>query len=301
MASASKKTGDERVGRRIASQRGAMQMSRDDLAREIGASYTLVAQIETGWRMPSYEKQLLIAKALGAGLDELFGDDDLEVDALGGPPVDEAADVAQAMDAFPLGVLSSRRAPSALSAALPAASASDSPSLSSGRPTFEGAIDRAAEALRSLPASRRLDALSRLQLSVVREVADEERRRVGSEAKQMGWITALAPDEVFVFGADAEGHHVAGAARTAYERFGAEWGTGSGPQGQAYGIVTTNGIGMLRDDVDAFLRHATAHPRTRFLVTPIGTGTAGYRADEIGPLFDGAPGNVILPAEFREL
>ena len=40
-------------------------------------------------------------------------------------------------------------------------------------------------------------------------------------------ITALGPDEVFVFGSNALGHHGGGAALQAFERFGAEWGMGA--------------------------------------------------------------------------
>lgn len=59
------------------------------------------------------------------------------------------------------------------------------------------------------------------------------------------------------------------------------------------------GLAVLRDEVAGFLDHARRHPDLRFLVTSVGTGTAGYRADEIAPLFTGAPSNVVLPAEFE--
>jgi len=39
-------------------------------------------------------------------------------------------------------------------------------------------------------------------------------------------ITELEAHEVFVFGSNAAGAHGAGAARTAYEKFGALWGEG---------------------------------------------------------------------------
>lgn len=305
MASASKKTGDEEVGRRIAERRGSLRMSREDLARSIGASYAMVAQIETGWRMPSYEKQLLIAKSLGARLDELFGEDDdlLEApldDSASSPP---ASAPAQASEAFPLGELSAKKASGSARkrqgvSATSALSAPSAPPSTSARPTFDEAVERAAAALRDLPPSRRLDALARLQLSVTREVVDEERRQTGYQRERSGWITELKPDEVFVFGSNAEGRHGAGAARTAYEKFGAEWGSGSGPHGQSYAIDTMSGLGVLRDEVATFLRYARRHPQLRFLVTPIGTGVAGYRADEIAYLFEDAPENVVLPAEF---
>lgn len=52
-------------------------------------------------------------------------------------------------------------------------------------------------------------------------------------------ITSLEPHEVFVFGSNASGAHGGGAARFAYERFGAVWGQAEGLQGQSYGIDTT--------------------------------------------------------------
>ena len=39
-------------------------------------------------------------------------------------------------------------------------------------------------------------------------------------------ITRLAPNEVFVFGSNLHGAHGGGAARSAYEHFGAVWGEG---------------------------------------------------------------------------
>lgn len=114
-------------------------------------------------------------------------------------------------------------------------------------------------------------------------------------------ITDLGPDEVFVFGSNADGAHAAGAARVAADRFGAVWGEGDGLHGQSYAIDTMSGPQVMADRVAAFLRFAAEHPELRFLVTPIGTGIAGYRAHEIAPLFAGAPANVVLPPEFATL
>lgn len=114
-------------------------------------------------------------------------------------------------------------------------------------------------------------------------------------------ITELADDEVFVFGSNASGVHAAGAARTAHERFGAEWGEGDGLHGQSYAIDTMSGAAVMADRVAAFLRFALEHPELRFLVTPIGTGIAGHRPNEVAPLFADAPDNVVLPPEFADL
>ena len=47
-------------------------------------------------------------------------------------------------------------------------------------------------------------------------------------------ITELSKCEIFVFGSNLEGQHAGGAARFAYDKFGAEWGNGVGPQGRCY-------------------------------------------------------------------
>lgn len=56
-----------------------------------------------------------------------------------------------------------------------------------------------------------------------------------------GFSTKLSQCEVFVFGSNLEGQHAGGAARIAYDKFGAVWGQGVGPQGQCYAIPTMHG------------------------------------------------------------
>ena len=114
-------------------------------------------------------------------------------------------------------------------------------------------------------------------------------------------ITELAEDEVFVFGSNASGAHGAGAALTAYERFGAIWGQRHGLQGQSYGIDTMSGWDALVADVRDFLGFAREHPELTFLLTPVGTGIAGWSATEVAPLFADAPDNVLLPESFAAL
>ncbi len=58
-------------------------------------------------------------------------------------------------------------------------------------------------------------------------------------------IDSLGPGEVFVFGSNAQGAHGGGAARFAYDRFGAVWGQGEGLQGQSYGIDTMSGLAVF--------------------------------------------------------
>lgn len=116
-------------------------------------------------------------------------------------------------------------------------------------------------------------------------------------------IAQLGEDEVFVFGSNLEGMHGGGAARTAYQRFGAVWGEGVGHHGQSYAIPTMHGgVEQIRPYVDEFVEYARANAHLRFLVTRIGCGIAGFRDEQIAPLFSEALNcsNIILPREFVE-
>ena len=114
-------------------------------------------------------------------------------------------------------------------------------------------------------------------------------------------ITELKENEIFVFGSNLQGMHGGGAARLAYEKFGAIWGQGVGLQGQSYGIPTMHGgVNAIKPYVDEFIEFAKSHPELTFLVTRIGCGIAGFRDEEIAPLFKECIeiDNVILPRSF---
>lgn len=115
------------------------------------------------------------------------------------------------------------------------------------------------------------------------------------------FITELKENEILVFGSNLEGMHGGGAARLAYNKFGAIWGQGVGLQGQSYGIPTMHGgIEDIKPYVDEFIEFAKSHPELTFLVTRIGCGIAGFRDEEIAPLFKECIeiDNVILPRSF---
>ena len=81
------------------------------------------------------------------------------------------------------------------------------------------------------------------------------------------FITELTDDEVFVFGSNLAGQHGGGAARIAYETFGAEWGVGVGLTGQSYAIPTMQGgVETIKPYVDDFLAFAKAHQELLFYV-----------------------------------
>ena len=114
-------------------------------------------------------------------------------------------------------------------------------------------------------------------------------------------ISRLEDNEIFVFGSNLGGFHGGGAARAAMDRFGAIWGQGVGLQGQSYAIPTMQGgVDTIAPYVDEFIEFASQHKEYRFLVTRIGCGIAGFRDDEIAPLFAAALpiDNIILPREF---
>lgn len=121
-------------------------------------------------------------------------------------------------------------------------------------------------------------------------------------------IRHLAPNQIFVYGANSCGKHGAGAAKLAL-RWGAKMGE-YGLNGQTYGIPTkdkkiqTLPLDKIQVHVNDFLATAFSHPEYEFLVTKIGTGLAAIPISDIAPLFKavktGVFDNVILPKEFYD-
>lgn len=117
-------------------------------------------------------------------------------------------------------------------------------------------------------------------------------------------ITCLQPNEIFVFGSNLDGFHGGGAARAAYMKFGAIWGQGVGLQGRTYAIPTMQGgVETIKPYVDQFIDYARGHKEYIFLVTRIGCGIAGFRDEEIAPLFKDAImlDNIVLPESFDKI
>lgn len=109
---------------------------------------------------------------------------------------------------------------------------------------------------------------------------------------------------VFVFGSNLAGRHGKGAALWARQNRGAVYGQGIGPQGNSYAIPTkdeclrTLPLEKIAGYVRGFLNYALNSPSVQFQLTPIGCGLAGYRRDQIEPMFANAPPNVIWPPEW---
>lgn len=113
------------------------------------------------------------------------------------------------------------------------------------------------------------------------------------------------PNRIFVFGSNLAGIHGAGAANVAFELYGAKWGQGVGLQGNSYALPTkdqyldTLPLRDIEKQVQQFRHFAWSRQDLYFFVTRVGCGLAGYRDEEIGPLFAGAPNNCELPHGWR--
>lgn len=118
------------------------------------------------------------------------------------------------------------------------------------------------------------------------------------------FITELGPNDIFVFGSNLADAHAGGAARFANQKFGAIWGQGVGLQGNSYAIPTIQGgIETIKPYVDEFIEFAKSHPELTFYVTKIGCGIAGFKEEDIAPLFKTAINipNIRLPEGFVDI
>lgn len=117
-------------------------------------------------------------------------------------------------------------------------------------------------------------------------------------------VDLMTRPQIFVFGSNMAGRHGKGSALEAARRHGAIRGCFSGPQGNSYAIPTKDrNLFVLPVDtigrfVNTFLRYAADNPDCDFNVVAIGCGEAGYKPEQIAPLFIEHPSNVLLPPEF---
>ena len=92
---------------------------------------------------------------------------------------------------------------------------------------------------------------------------------------------------IFVFGSNLAGRHGKGAALFAAQHCGAERGIGVGRTGQAYAIPTKDknlrplSLETVSGYIYDFAVYARAHPELTFLLTPVGTGLAGFSKRDI--------------------
>lgn len=124
-------------------------------------------------------------------------------------------------------------------------------------------------------------------------------------------ISELKPNEIFVFGSNAEGVHGRGAALVAKEKFGAKQGQAEGLQGQSYAVITkknwrvpkSSTLEEIRDQISKLLEFAKQNSNNKFLVTKLGSSLAGYSTQEIKSIFNSLtseiPDNIVLPEEYE--
>lgn len=114
---------------------------------------------------------------------------------------------------------------------------------------------------------------------------------------------------VFVFGSNLAGRHGKGAALYALKKHGAIYGQGVGRQGNSYAIPTKDAnlhtlpLEYIKHYISGFIEYAWNTPECMFMLTPIGTGLAGYSREEIYSLlkqFD-VPSNVLFTKEWFNL
>ena len=123
----------------------------------------------------------------------------------------------------------------------------------------------------------------------------------------MKFIESLKPNQIFVFGSNANGNHAGGAARQALESFGAIMGQAEGLQGQSYGIVTLDkdmqkvSLDYIKEQLVKLNDFAKKNDDKVFLLTLIGCGIAGFSIEEIKSVvaeIEWAK-NIDIPEEFR--
>lgn len=112
---------------------------------------------------------------------------------------------------------------------------------------------------------------------------------------------------VFVFGSNEAGRHGGGAALHAYQQHGARYGKGYGHYGDSFAIPTkdreiqTLPLERIQGYVVGFLEYAKGNPQLNFQVTQIGCGLAGYKPEDIAPMFVNAPENCYFDVEWMPI
>ena len=124
-----------------------------------------------------------------------------------------------------------------------------------------------------------------------------------------GIVKELKPNEIFVFGSNPQGRHGRGTAKLAVDKFGAKLGQGEGLQGQSYALPTKKLTGSkmteveLKSGIDKFITVAKDNPDKEFILSPVGTGLAGWNPSTITKMFGDniVQPNLRLPVEFTDI
>lgn len=120
-------------------------------------------------------------------------------------------------------------------------------------------------------------------------------------------ITKLESNQVFVYGANSNFYHGAGAAKQAL-KFGAKMGRGPFEE-NTYGIPTKDkylnilSLDEIQFEIGIFLTYVKARSDKEWLLTKIGTGLSRYKIEDIAQLFVDfmpLPSNLVVPKEFYD-
>lgn len=106
-------------------------------------------------------------------------------------------------------------------------------------------------------------------------------------------IKELQPNQIFCFGANSQGNHGAGAAKQAYDNGWTKWGHSKGLMWQSFAIDTMGDKDTMITGLRDLAITARANPALEFLLTPVGTGIAGYSIEELEAMLPDMPSNVI--------
>ncbi|WP_019025314.1 MULTISPECIES: DUF4326 domain-containing protein [unclassified Thioalkalivibrio] len=119
------------------------------------------------------------------------------------------------------------------------------------------------------------------------------------------WDDRIPLEPVMTFWSDLAGRHGRGAALFAKRNLGADESVTRGPSGSSYAIPAKDDrlrplpLEQIHEEVQAFIRHARAHPEIPFQVARSGRGLMSYSDEQVAALFAGAPMNVDLPGVWR--
>ena len=116
-----------------------------------------------------------------------------------------------------------------------------------------------------------------------------------------------APNTILVFGSNLSGIHGAGAAAYAANYWDAQWGIGEGLTGKSYALptkgvnITYMSLTKVAGHIQTFIEFAENHPEMDFIVTCVGCGLAGFKHEEVAPLFKQAPMNCLFDTNWEPI
>lgn len=117
-------------------------------------------------------------------------------------------------------------------------------------------------------------------------------------------IDTLQPGQIIVVGTNLNGNHYGGAAAQAHRDFGLEWGIAEGLSGQSYAFPTLDNDmrkcsrESLENSIRLLYGTCIEFDKKEFLLTPVGTGIAGFEPEYMKSLFKNPPKNLKLPEDW---